>query len=317
MSEYGDRFSDPLWLARGPLARHLVGVGLDLGPGHLPFPDPYPGSRIFLVDRWRPAQSLELYPELVDAPFPEPDVICDIAASSLDAFSDQSMDFVVASHLIEHLPNPLGLLDGVHRVLRPGGTLVLLVPDRRRTFDRDRPPTPLEHVVSDYKSGVGVVDEEHIAEFRSNVDKVDIYSMSSTERESDLASRRDKSIHVHCWAPVEFNEVLEYAIEHLGHGWDLVEAFVADELDPEGIEFGYVLRKSAVALAAGDRLHRFRDCWNDAIFHRRRIVSSLQGRPEDVSTSHAVIEAICSTGSSRSNAGRLQSAYRSLRDRLG
>ncbi len=314
----GDLFSDPKWLARGPLAWHLVGVGLDLGPGHVPFPNPYPGSRIFLVDRWRPAQSLELYPELGDAPFPEPDVMCDLAASSLNAFTDGSMDFVVASHLIEHLPNPLGLLEGVERVLRPGGNLVLLVPDRRRTFDRDRPPTPLDHVVSDYERDVQEVDDEHIAEFRLNVDKVDIYAMSEAERASDLASRRDKSIHVHCWGPDEFNAVLEYAIGQLGHAWDLVEAFVADELDPNGLEFGYVFRKSPVHLPAAERLSRFRECWTDAIEHRRRMVDSLKADGDrDLPAPRAQAQPVDSTAGGRPEPTRLQSVYRSIRERLG
>jgi SAM-dependent methyltransferase len=44
-------------------------------------------------------------------------------------------DYVVASHVLEHVPDLVGWLDEVAAVLRPGGRLSLAMPDRRYTFD--------------------------------------------------------------------------------------------------------------------------------------------------------------------------------------
>jgi hypothetical protein len=41
----------------------------------------------------------------------------------------------VASHVIEHTPDMLGFLKECDAMLRPGGRLVLVVPDKRRCFD--------------------------------------------------------------------------------------------------------------------------------------------------------------------------------------
>jgi SAM-dependent methyltransferase len=47
-------------------------------------------------------------------------------------------DYVVACHVFEHLPDPLGWLAQVADRLRPGGRLCLALPDKRFTFDRLR-----------------------------------------------------------------------------------------------------------------------------------------------------------------------------------
>jgi SAM-dependent methyltransferase len=156
---------DTLAVRRG-IARHLVGGGVELGPGHNPYPLDLPGTTVAYVDRWDPDENQALFPELGDAaPFPVPDVVCDLNTDRLEALDDTSQDFVIASHVLEHVAEPLGLLDDIHRVLRPGGTALILLPDMRRTFDRNRPPTGLDHLVREHSAGVTEVDDDHIREF--------------------------------------------------------------------------------------------------------------------------------------------------------
>ena len=59
-------------------------------------------------------------------------------------------DYIVASHVFEHLPNPLGWMRDCASILRPGGCLALVVPDKRFTFDYSRTLTTLaEWIESD------------------------------------------------------------------------------------------------------------------------------------------------------------------------
>lgn len=44
-------------------------------------------------------------------------------------FLDNSKDFIIAFHVIEHLPDPNHFLDEMYRILRPGGYLLLSTPD--------------------------------------------------------------------------------------------------------------------------------------------------------------------------------------------
>jgi hypothetical protein len=44
-------------------------------------------------------------------------------------------DFILASHVLEHFTDPLGFLKSCELLLKPSGSLVLIVPDKRRCFD--------------------------------------------------------------------------------------------------------------------------------------------------------------------------------------
>ncbi|MGH9153393.1 MAG: methyltransferase domain-containing protein [Acidimicrobiales bacterium] len=220
------------------------------------------------VDRWLPAENRALFRELgEDAAFPQPDIVSNLDADRLGAIDDQSQDFVIASHVLEHVANPVALLGDVHRVLRPGGTLLVLLPDRHRTFDRDRRPTPLAHLVEEYERGVEEVDDDHVADFLVGTG-VPIPD-DPGERSAVFDLHRRRSIHVHCWDEHEFFEVLVHSVAVLGHRWELVDAVLSDDEGKDGFEFGYVLRR-APALHDPDVLaERLRLSWRRWYDHRR------------------------------------------------
>src|SRR5450755_3335666 len=133
----------PFIPTRRLLARHLIGCGVELGPGIAPFPVCEPCTTVRYIDRWHPRENQDLFPELGDATFVKPDVVADLNTDRLTALPDASQDFVICSHVLEHVAEPIGLVADVYRVLRPGGIALILLPDRHRTFDRNRAPTPL------------------------------------------------------------------------------------------------------------------------------------------------------------------------------
>jgi len=85
-------------------------------------------------------------------------------ATDLRRISSGYYDFVLSSHSIEHTANPLGALKEWVRVLKPGGSLVLVVPHKEGTFDHRRPVTALEHLIDDFKNESGEDDQTHVAE---------------------------------------------------------------------------------------------------------------------------------------------------------
>jgi SAM-dependent methyltransferase len=84
--------------------------------------------------------------------------------AELSGLANESYDFIISSHMIEHTANPLGALAAWKRVLRPGGTLVLLVPDKERTFDNKRATTTMEHLLADDRANTREDDRTHIEE---------------------------------------------------------------------------------------------------------------------------------------------------------
>jgi SAM-dependent methyltransferase len=60
---------------------------------------------------------------------------------------DVPFDYVIASHLIEHIPDPISWLQDVAKTLRDGGILSLVIPDKRYCFDINRRTTEIADLV--------------------------------------------------------------------------------------------------------------------------------------------------------------------------
>jgi SAM-dependent methyltransferase len=89
-------------------------------------------------------------------------IFCD--ASDLSTVADQSYDFVLSSHNLEHFANPIKALEEWKRVTRPNGGFILVLPYCRNTFDHRRPVTKVEHMLEDYASNMGEDDLTHLPE---------------------------------------------------------------------------------------------------------------------------------------------------------
>jgi len=88
-------------------------------------------------------------------------------ATALHGLSDYSYDFILSSHCLEHVANPLAALAEWRRVVRPGGHLLLLLPDPTRTFDHRRPVTTIHHLREDRDRNIGEDDLTHLEEILS------------------------------------------------------------------------------------------------------------------------------------------------------
>jgi SAM-dependent methyltransferase len=85
-------------------------------------------------------------------------------AGKLDTVPNDAYDALLASHVVEHLANPLGALAEWQRVVRPGGYVLLIVPHRDGTFDHRRPITSLAHLQADAARETGEDDLTHLEE---------------------------------------------------------------------------------------------------------------------------------------------------------
>lgn len=74
-------------------------------------------------------------------------------------FRDEAVDFVFASHVIEHFPDPLRALDEWCRVAR--SRVVVVAPHRDRTFDRARELTSTAELLERNASGFASEEDRH------------------------------------------------------------------------------------------------------------------------------------------------------------
>lgn len=71
---------------------------------------------------------------------------------------DTPLDFLCASQVFEHVPDPIGWMRDAADVLKPGGLLSMSLPDRRLTFDLYREETRAADMVAAHLAGAQVPD---------------------------------------------------------------------------------------------------------------------------------------------------------------
>lgn len=198
--------------------RYLNGEGIEVGALHSPLEVPA-GVKVYYVDRMSVADLRQQYPELAGHNLVEADIVDN--GETLESIKDNFWDFVIANHMIEHCQNPIGTIENFLRVLKPGGLVYMGVPDKRYTFDRDRPLTSLDHLIQDYKEGPEWSKQSHFEEWVRLVEK---------SPEENVVARMqalidmDYSIHYHVWTAENFPELLQYAQNNLPFGFE-VELF--------------------------------------------------------------------------------------------
>ena len=147
----------------------------------------------------------------------------------------ESANFIIASHVIEHTSNPLLALRSAFERLVPGGRLVLVIPDKNVTFDRDRPLTTIEHLLADYTLPSKDRDWEHYVEF---------FSKSFPEPDPVQAAKGPfelaQDIHFHVWTYESFGELVQYVRQNM-QPWSFV--WSRPRLSDKDIEFYFVLTK--------------------------------------------------------------------------
>ena len=116
---------------------------------------------------------------------------------------DNSQDFVVSAHVIEHFPDPIKALREWYRLIRPGGYIFMIVPHKERTFDKDEPRTTLRELID--------------------------------RHEGKVISHPNKNDHSSVWVTEDMIELVKYL------GWNIVE--VQEKDDKVGNGFTIVIQK--------------------------------------------------------------------------
>jgi hypothetical protein len=122
------------------------------------------------------------------------------------------------------------------RVLKDDGLLYLAVPDKRFTFDIDRPVTTLDHILRDFEEGAEWSRRQHFEEWVRFVNKVE--GIAEVEMGADALINMDYSIHFHVWTQMEMLELVLALNRKLGLRFEL-ELSVKN-----GEECLFILRKT-------------------------------------------------------------------------
>jgi predicted SAM-dependent methyltransferase len=82
----------------------------------------------------------------------------------LSLIKSNSYDFLLSSHVLEHIANPIKALEEWKRILTSKGYLILILPCKEGNFDHKRSDTTLEHLMDDFLKGTKEDDLTHLEE---------------------------------------------------------------------------------------------------------------------------------------------------------
>jgi hypothetical protein len=236
--------------------------GIEIGPSFNPIVPKAEGWNVETIDHATREELVEKYRghdvdvskiEPVDWVWKSERLTDLLGAERLDTY-----DFFIASHVIEHYPDLLGFFEDVEALLRVGGILSLVIPDKRHCFDFFKPltltgavltahdnglkrhtkRTAFEHVVyGSLRDGIGAWDTRQAGELSlaHNLEQGRIALAEHSEASDDLY------IDYHAWqfVPSSFLLVIE-ELRLLGHTTFEIER----TFEPAGCEFYVSLRKS-------------------------------------------------------------------------
>jgi hypothetical protein len=165
-------------------------------------------------------------------------------------------DWIIASHVIEHLPNPVSFFDGCREVLRPEGVVSLVIPDKRYCFDHFRPLSTSGEILdafeqrrvrptpgSVFDSVANCVTLEGQTSWSANDPEGDfrnVYTFETARNAWDRAKRGHEDAHIWRFTPASFRLILQ-DLRSLG----LLRLDLIHEFDTAGNEFFVTLGQRA------------------------------------------------------------------------
>lgn len=217
------------------LASHIrvsTSVGLEIGACNKPTVPAHAG-----ICRFADFRSAK---DMIEMWNLDPSTVCPVeyvvkrSACISDQIKDK-FDYIIACHVIEHVPDPIGYLHNLAKILNPGGIIMLTVPDKRMTFDVHRPLTTIDHLLMDFHEECRYPSLEHIVEYHRyavafdsglEVPIAEAFAFAKSNFEGGEADA-----HCHVWDDATFHSQFSYLSDSglLGN-----LALVGFEPTPEG-----------------------------------------------------------------------------------
>ncbi len=227
------------------------GFGLEIGPSHNPIAPKKLGFNVHILDHATAADLRSKYRghEVNLDNIEEVDFVW--TGQPLSELIGQTgcYDWIIASHVIEHVPDLISFLQQCEALLRVDGVLSLVIPDKRYCFDHFSPPTSTGHLLDAWAEGRTRPSHGQVFDHFANASKrggsiawspggggADALVHTLREARELWAHSRSATeyVDVHCWrfTPASFRLVLSdlQALSLTGLG-------VKAEFDTTGCEF--------------------------------------------------------------------------------
>jgi len=182
----------------------LAGRGLEISPSQIPMLK-HSGMEMDYIDRKIAAELRINSSESPDSLTLDREAIGNV--NDTDSAAGAQYDFLISSHVIEYMPNPLLSLRKWARAVKPSGLIYLVVSDKRSTANTQRVRTMLEHIILDYQQPSLERDFEHYLDHATRVqNKKGVQAIARAKR----LVENDYNIHYHTFLPSDMKSLIEW-----------------------------------------------------------------------------------------------------------
>lgn len=126
-----------------------------------------------------------------------PMIVNIVATGDKLPFKNESLDYVLSSHMIEHSFDPVDTIKEWLRVVKKGGYIFIIAPHKDRTFDKNRDITQVTEILDRHNGKINIRDyampisNEAAVEYLKSIGKTGD-KMGMTDIPSLLVSKNDK-----------------------------------------------------------------------------------------------------------------------------
>lgn len=195
-------------LDRKKLYQLCTGNGVEIGPGLNPQIKSSDKVNVKYIEQATPDEWEKLYG--IDAKKNvDPKLWNDYVIGNANCIpvESNSQDFIFSSHLVEHLANPLGHLEYWGTLLKKGGVIVAIIPDKSGCKDYVFEESSFEEIEEEYKSHSTEPTLAHYQRWSQ-------YRMPHSNALDLMEAGR--SIHVHFYTPNSMQEILKKMSKNIG-----------------------------------------------------------------------------------------------------
>jgi len=128
---------------------------------------------------------------------------------------EKKYDFILTSHVIEHIANPIKVIKKWSNLLNDDGYIFCIIPDYRYCFDKDREETTIDHLIEDFMNSVDEKDDNHFYDNLNN--KNHPWRNNPNWKELCLNNIDTRVMHHHTFTEHTVKKMFEYC------GYDVIE----------------------------------------------------------------------------------------------
>lgn len=202
---------------------YKTGKGLEMSPGARPIIDHAIGHDVIYCDKvditdWKKSyysETLASYDVIVLG-----DKLLD------EVFGAAEFDYIISSHVLEHIPDFIQFFISAERILRPGGRIVKLLPDKRYTFDVLRRDSTIDDIELAHQQKLRhpsmAMLEDWILHLDTGVTPTNIWDgsrvptpdRSEDEARKAIAATPPETADLHCFTftPTNFRTLIDHVI---------------------------------------------------------------------------------------------------------